>query len=73
MTRSSLGYVSSQTTDLIAQAATTYGVASGGTESDITIGGVNYKLHTFTATGALTVSQAGLFDVLILGGGGGSG
>ena len=51
--------------------ATEYGIASGGTESDITVSGVSYKLHTFTATGTLSVTQPGWFDVLVVGGGGG--
>lgn len=45
------------------------GVATGGTSSSIT----GYTLLTFTSTGTLTVSTAGLFDVLIVGGGGGGG
>lgn len=51
----------------------TYGVASGGTESDITVGTTSYKLHTFTGDGTLTVTTPGLFDVLLFGGGGAGG
>ncbi len=53
--------------------ATEYGVASGGTETDITVAGVGYKLHTFTATGSLVVTTPGWFDVIVAGGGGGGG
>ena len=70
MTRSYLGYVSSQTTDTIV-ATTGYGVATGGSSSSITVSGQNYTMLTFTATGTLTVSKSGLFDVLMVGGGGG--
>jgi hypothetical protein len=50
-----------------------YGTATGGSSSSITIGGENYTLLTFTSDGTLTVTKAGLFDVLLIGGGGGSG
>jgi hypothetical protein len=50
-----------------------YGTATGGTSSSITVGGDSYTLLTFTASSTLTVSKAGLFDVLIVGGGGGGG
>jgi hypothetical protein len=52
-------------------------VASGGTESTYVGDGVNgtlgqsYKVHTFTASGNLVVTQGGEAEVLILGGGGG--
>ena len=67
MTRSYLGYVSSQTTDTIVVQG--YGTATGGTSSSITVGGVNYTLLTFTASSTLTVTKSGLFDVLVVGGG----
>jgi hypothetical protein len=55
----------------------TYGAATGGASTaSATISGVNYTILTFTATGTLTVSTAGLFDVLMFSGGaagGGSG
>ena len=51
--------------------ATQYGIASGGTATDITVSGVSYKLHTFTSDGNFVVSTGGWFDVLIIGGGGG--
>lgn len=71
MTRSYLGYVSSQTTDFIP--LMTYGVATGGTSSSITDNGVAYTLLSFTTDGTLTVSKEGLFDVFLVGGGGGGG
>ena len=46
-----------------------YGTATGGSSSSITVGGINYTLLTFTASGTLTVTKAGLFDVLAIGGG----
>ena len=72
MTRSYLGYVSSQTTDTII-AMNAYGAATGGSSSSITVGGEAYTLLTFTSSGTLTVTKAGLFDVLIAAGGGGGG
>lgn len=51
----------------------TYGTATGGSSSSITVSGQNYTLLTFTSSGTLTVTKAGLFDLLILGGGGGTG
>ena len=71
MTRSYLGYVSSQTTDTIF--AGTYGTATGGTSSSITVGGTNYTLLSFTSDGNLVVSTAGLFDICLVGGGAGGG
>ena len=50
-----------------------YGTATGGTSSSITVGGKNYTLLTFTSSGTLTVTKAGLFDVLVVAGGGGGG
>jgi hypothetical protein len=50
-----------------------YGSATGGTSSSITVDGVNYTLLTFTSTGTLTVTKAGVFDVLLFAGGGGGG
>jgi len=46
-----------------------YGVATGGTSSTITVGTQQYTLLSFTALGTLTVTKAGLFDLLIIGGG----
>ena len=48
-------------------------VASGGSESNVTISGIVYKLHTFTSSGTLTVSSGGEFEFLIISGGGGGG
>ncbi len=51
-------------------------IATGGTVSDDVIGGVAYRLHTFTTPGAATFevfSGVGLADVLIVGGGGAGG
>ncbi len=50
-----------------------YGVASGGSSSSITAGGLSYTLLTFTSDSTLTVATSGLFDCLIVGGGGGPG
>jgi hypothetical protein len=52
-------------TDYVAVGGAQYGVATGGTATSITDGGVAYTLLTFTASGTLTVTKAGLFDVLI--------
>ena len=71
MTRSYLGYVSSQTTDFIPLMS--YGVATGGSSASRTIGGENYTVLTFSSDDNLVVSDAGLFDVLLVGGGGGGG
>lgn len=69
--RRQLGYVSSLTTQGII-AMNAYGAATGGTSSPITVGGEAYTLLSFTSDGTLTVSRAGLFDVMCVGGGGGS-
>ena len=50
-----------------------YGKATGGTSSSISVGGKNYTLLTFTTDGTLTVTTAGVFDVLLVGAGGGGG
>jgi hypothetical protein len=50
-----------------------YGVATGGTSSSITVSSENYTLLTFTSTDTLTVTSAGLFDVLVCAGGGAGG
>lgn len=50
-----------------------YGIATGGSSSSITVGGVNYTLLTFTSDGTLTVSKAGLFDIGAVGAGAGGG
>lgn len=48
-------------------------VATGGTVTDITVGGVAYKLHTFTAGGSFTVTAGGDVDYYMVGGGYGPG
>jgi len=48
-----------------------YGTATGGSSSSITVGGQNYTLLTFTSSSTLTVTKAGLFDVLVCSGGAG--
>ena len=50
----------------------TWAKGSGGTESTQLINGINYKIHQFTATAAMTISNAGYADLLVVGGGGGS-
>ena len=50
-----------------------WGIASGGTSSSITDGGISYTLLTFTADGTLTVSKAGTFELFLCGGGGDAG
>lgn len=47
--------------------------ATGGTESTITVDGVNYRLHVFTTNGTFTVTSPGEVEYLIVGGGGGGG
>jgi hypothetical protein len=53
--------------------STGYGVATGGSSSSITVGGVNYTLLSFTSDSTLTVTKSGLFDLLVISGGGGGG
>ncbi|MBI4568523.1 MAG: hypothetical protein HY719_08995, partial [Planctomycetes bacterium] len=48
-------------------------VASGGTESTISDGGVSYKVHRFNAGGTFTVTTAGYVEVLVVAGGGSGG
>lgn len=52
-------------------------VATGGSITSYTSGGVNYKAHTFTSSGTFTISTAGDFhdniEYLIVAGGGGGG
>jgi hypothetical protein len=54
---------------------TDFVVASGGTVSDITDGGFNYRLHAFTATGnsTFTVASPGEVEYLVVAGGGAGG
>lgn len=50
-------------------------IATGGTVSNITQGGVNYRVHSFTTTGTstFTVTRSGPVEFLIVAGGGGGG
>jgi hypothetical protein len=68
--RRELGYVSAGSTSTIV-ATTGYGVATGGigAPTAVTISDVDYEYLTFNATGTLTVTKAGLFDVFALSGG----
>jgi hypothetical protein len=53
-----------------------YTVATGGTVTDVNIGGILYRLHTFTASGTFTVTQVGnsnAVSYLVVAGGGGGG
>ena len=54
-------------------ATAAFGVATGGTSSSITLYKDTYTLLTFTSDSNLTVTTAGVFDVLLIGGGGGAG
>ena len=45
--------------------------ATGGTVTTQTIGGISYKIHTFTSSGNFVVNGGGLIDILLVGGGGG--
>jgi hypothetical protein len=47
--------------------------SSGGTTSSYSSGGITYSVRTFTATGTLVCSTAGLCDLLLVGGGAGAG
>lgn len=46
---------------------------TGGTVTTATVGGTNYKIHTFTSNSNVTVVGSGSVDVLLVGGGGGGG
>ena len=48
-------------------------LATGGIVSDYTVGDVTYRVHTFAASGSLTVTEGGTADVLVVGGGGSGG
>jgi hypothetical protein len=47
--------------------------AIGGAETTIDVGGVNYRVHTFTTPGTLTVFKSVSVDYLVVAGGGGGG
>jgi hypothetical protein len=72
--RRELGYVSAGSTNTVYVSTGIYGRATGGigAPTAVTISGVNYEYLTFTSTGTLTVTTAGWFDYLAVGGGGGA-
>jgi hypothetical protein len=65
--------VSAGSTNTVYVSTGIYGRATGGIGSPtaVTISGVNYEYLTFNSTGTLTVTTAGWFDFLAVGGGGG--
>jgi hypothetical protein len=48
-------------------------IASGGTETSYTSGGVLYKVHTFTSSGTFVPQTSGQVDMLVVAGGGAGG
>jgi len=46
---------------------------TGGTITDITVNGIAYKIHTFTASGTFNCTTSITADILVVGGGGGGG
>ena len=48
-------------------------LATGGTEATQIIGGISYRIHTFTTGGTFTVTNGGAVEYLIVAGGGGGG
>ena len=46
--------------------------ATGGTITDITDNGVNYRVHTFTSSGSFILNKATTVEYLVVGGGGGA-
>lgn len=64
-----LVFQSASAATFFSQQASSYGVATGGASSSITVGGINYTLLTFTTDSSLVVSKSGLFDCLLVGGG----
>jgi hypothetical protein len=66
-----LYFTSAATAIFFRGAGAQYGVATGGSSSSVTVGGINYTLLSFTTDANLVVSRSGLFDVLLVGGGGG--
>jgi hypothetical protein len=67
-----MGYVSASNTPTIVQQSA-YGRATGGIGSPtaVNISGTDYEYLTFNSTGTLTVTTAGFFDYLAVGGGSG--
>ena len=72
--RRELGYVSAGSTSTVYVSTGIYGRATGGIGSPtaVTISSVNYEYLTFNSTGTLTVTTAGWFDYLAIGGGQGA-
>ena len=48
-------------------------ISTGGTITNITQNGANYRVHTFLSSGTLTVTRPGSVEYLIIGGGGAGG
>jgi autotransporter-associated beta strand protein len=48
-------------------------VATGGTVTDIAVGGIDYRVHTFTSSGNFVVTHGGNVEYLVVAGGGGGG
>lgn len=65
--------LSASTFTFFSGGGSTYGTATGGSSSSITVGGINYTLLTFTTDDNLVVSKSGLFDFCGAGGGGAGG
>ena len=68
-----LVFQSASAATFFSQVAVNYGTATGGTSSSITVSSQAYTLLAFTTDANLVVSKAGLFDVLLVGGGAGGG
>jgi hypothetical protein len=66
-------FTSASAATFFSGAGSSYGTATGGSSSSITVDGIAYTLLTFTTDSNLVVTKAGLFDVLLVGGGGGGG
>ncbi|WP_347851892.1 glycine-rich domain-containing protein [Planktomarina sp.] len=49
------------------------GEATGGTITDVTVNGFDYRVHTFTSGGTFTVVKPGEYQVLVVAGGAGGG
>lgn len=65
-----------QVADYWAGSGPAFMIATGGTTTDYTVGGINYRSHEFTSSGTFTVTQLGdipTVDVLVVAGGGGGG
>jgi hypothetical protein len=68
-----LVFQSASAATFFSQVAATYGTATGGSSSSITVSGTNYTLLSFLSDATLTVSKSGYFDVVMVAGGGGGG